>query len=257
MRTLGRICVTPVKGMALHHPDDVLLGPSGIAENRRFYFVDAFGELFSGSDDGRLVQVVPRYDPSAEHLALTFPDGTQVSGAADALSGTHRTNFYGRPVAAHEVDGEFGHAVSAFIGRDLTMLRCDDDGAGADMEPLTLVSYASVADLARHGRRDDALDSRRFRINLELEGCEPYDEDAWEGTRVQVGDAVLRVGGQVPRCVVTTQSPDTGVKDWNTLTQIAKYRPRIQGDGGLPFGVYARVELPARVRRGSSVVPLG
>lgn len=257
MRTLERICVTPVKGMALHHPADVTLGPAGIAENRRFFFVDEFGELFSGSDDGRLVQVVPRYDPSVEHLSLTFPDGVEVSGSADALGASQLTNFYGRPVPAHEIEGDFARAVSAFLGRDLTMLRCDRDGAGADVEPLTLVSRASVGDLARRGRRDDELDSRRFRINLELEGCEPYDEDTWEGTRVQVGDAVLRVGGQIPRCVVTTQGPDTGVKDWDTLTQIAKYRPRIKGDGGLPFGVYARVEIPARVQRGSAVVPLG
>jgi uncharacterized protein YcbX len=257
MRTLGRICVTPVKGMALHHPADVLLGPTGIAENRRFYFVDRFAELFSGSDDGRLVQVVPDYDPSTEHLSLRFPDGVHIDGNADVPGVAHLTDFYGRPVPAHEVVGEFGRAVSSFMGLDLTMLRCDQDGAGADVEPLTLVSYASVADLARRGRRDEALDSRRFRLNLELEGCEPYDEDAWEGTRVQVGDAVLRVLGQVPRCVVTTQSPDTGIKDWNTLTQIAKYRPRIKGDGGLPFGMYARVESSARVRRGSSVVPLG
>lgn len=257
MRTLARICVTPVKGMALHHPDDVLLGPAGIAENRRFYFVDRFGELFSGSDDGRLVQVVADYDPSTEHLSLRFPDGTLAAGSADTPGEAHTTNFYGRPVPAHEVVGEFGRAVSAFMGLDLTMLRCDQDGAGADVEPLTLVSYASVADLATRGRREAPLDSRRFRLNLELEGCEPYDEDSWEGTRIQVGDAVLQVVGQVPRCVVTTQDPDTGMKDWNTLTQIAKYRPRIKGDGGLPFGVYARVESPARVHLGTAVVPLG
>jgi len=243
--------------MALLHPEEVLLGPSGIAENRRFFFVDAFGELFSGSDDGRLVQIVPRYDQSTEELGITLPDGAEVTGRGDELGASHRVNFYGRMVSAHEVVGAFADVVSDFLGKDLTMVRCDEDGAGADVEPLTLVSQASVADLARHGRRDEPLDSRRFRINLEFEGCEPYDEDSWEGTRVQVGDAVLRVAGQIPRCVVTTQSPDTGIKDWNTLTQIAKYRPRIKGDGGLPFGVYAGVETPARVHRGDSVVPLG
>lgn len=234
-----------------------MLGPAGIAENRRFYFVDALGALFSGSDDGRLVQVVPGYDPATEALTLTFPDGFEVSGTADALGAPHRTDFYGRPVLAHEVEGGFSAAVSSFLGERLTMVRCDEDGAGADMEPLTLVSQASVADLARRGRREQPLDSRRFRINLELEGCDPYEEDSWEGTRVQIGEAVLRVGGQIPRCVVTTQDPDTGIRDWDTLTQIAKYRSRINRDGGLPFGVYARIEVPARVCQGSTVVPLG
>jgi Uncharacterized Fe-S protein len=243
--------------MALHHPEEVWLGTAGIVEDRRFYLVDTSGELFSGSNLGTLVQIVPHYDPSRESLTLTFPDGVEVAGAVDELGPPQRTNFYGRPVPAHEVAGGFSEVISAFVGREVTLLRCDRDGDGADVEPLTVVSQASVRDLAKRGRANRDIDSRRFRINLEIEGCEPYDEDAWEGDRVQVGDAVLRVVGQIPRCVVTTQSPATGIKDWDTLTQIAKYRPRIRGDGGLPFGVYARVESPARVHRGSAVVPLG
>ena len=54
---------------------------------------------------------------------------------------------------------------------------------------------------------------------------------------------------------VTTQGPETGTKDWDTLTQIAKYRPKIPGDGGLPFGMYATVERPGTVDVGDEVVP--
>ena len=92
-------------------------------------------------------------------------------------------------------------------------------------------------------------------MNIELAGCEPYDEDGWDGRTVTIGDAVVRINGQVPRCAVTTMSPDTGHKDWDTLTQIAKYRPRIAAGGGLPFGVYARVETPGRAAVGDDVVP--
>ena len=133
------------------------------------------------------------------------------------------TNFYGRPVPAHEVLGPFTKAISAFAGRELRLMRCDRDGDAVDVHPLTVVGAASVRDLASRGRHETELDSRRFRINIEFEGGEPYEEDGWEGGLVRVGDAVLRITGQIPRCVVTTQSPDTGEKDWNTLTQIAKY----------------------------------
>ena len=95
--------------------------------------------------------------------------------------------------------------------------------------------------------------TRRFRLNLELEGCEPYEEDTWEGRHVRVGDATIEVTGQVPRCVFTTKHPETGEKDWDTLTQIARYRPRIAGGGGLPFGMYARVVTPGTVRIGDEV----
>ena len=255
MRTLSRINVSPVKGMALHHPGEVELGPAGISENRRFYLVDEWDELFSAPAHGPLVRIRPDHDPGACRLRLTFPDGVEVSGGTDALGEAVVTDFYGRPVPAHEVLGPFSEAISAYVGKPVRLLRCDRDGDGVDVNPLTLVSEASVEDLTSRGKRTEPLDSRRFRINLELAGCQPYDEDSWDGTPVRIGEATVRVDGQIPRCVLTTMSPETGLKDWDTLTHIAKYRPRIGGRGGLPFGVYAQVETPGRVRLGDTVTP--
>jgi len=253
MPTLSRISVTPLKGTAVQHPDTAVLTRSGIPGNRLLYLVDASGALFSGPDYGPLVRVKARYDADQEHLSLRFPDGTEVDGAADALGEAETTNFYGRPVPAHVVAGPFADVLSAYCSQPLRLLRCDRDGDGADVEPITVVSFESVRDLAERGGYEGTLDARRFRQNLELEGCVPYEEDSWQGRMVRIGDATIEVGGQVPRCVFTTKSPDTGEKDWDTLTQIAKFRPRIPGDGGLPFGVYARVADPGTVRVGDSV----
>jgi uncharacterized protein len=256
MPTLARLSVTPVKGTLIHHPERVTLTEAGIPGNRLFYLVDERGELFSGPDHGPLVRIRASYDPSLERLTLLMPDGAEVDGAADRLGDRAVTNFYGRPVAAHVVQGPFAEACSAFSSRPVRLLRCDRDGDGADVEPVTIVSFASVRDLARRGRHEGPLDARRFRLNLELEGCEPYEEDTWEGRRLRIGEATIAVGGQVPRCVFTTKDPDTGVKDWDTLTQIAKFRPRIAGDGGLPFGMYARVVEPGPVTVGDEVTAL-
>jgi uncharacterized protein YcbX len=256
MRTVARLNVTPVKGMALQHPSEVELSSCGIPGNRRFFLVDETGELFSGGDHGPLVQVGPHHDVASGRLDLTFPDGHVSTGSTDQLGLAGIANFYGRGVPWHEVLGPFSEALSDFVGRAVRLVKSDRDGDGPDVEPLTIVSDASVQDLARRGGRDE-LDSRRFRINLELDGCDAYEEDTWEGMRLQAGKAVLRTMGQIPRCVVTTQSPDSGVKDWDTLTQIAKYRPRIRGDGGLPFGIYARVEQPGLLRIGDVITLLG
>ena len=255
MRTVARINVTPVKGMALQHPVEAELSMTGIPGNRRFFLIDEGGDLFSGSDHGPLVQVRPHHDAESGRLDLAFPDGTMTSGPTERLGPACVTNFYGRRVRGHEVVGPFAEALSDFVGRRLRLVRCVREGDGPDVEPLTVVSHASVRDLGRRGGRED-LDPRRFRINLELDGCEAYEEDSWEGRRLGIGEAVIRILGQIPRCVVTTQSPDTGEKDWDTLTRIARYRPRIHGDGGLPFGVYARVDSPGKVHRGDGVVLL-
>jgi uncharacterized protein YcbX len=255
MRSVARFCVSPVKGMALQHPTAVELGANGVVGDRRFYLVDDLGELYSATDYERLVQVRPTYDAGEERLRLAFPDGAIAEGDASDLGEPAVTNFYGRPVPAHVVRGPFGESVSDLVGRRLRLLRSDREGDASDVEPLTLVSEASVADLATRGRRREPLDPGRFRMNIEVAGCRPYDEDSWDGGDVRIGEAVVRVSGQVPRCVITTLSPHTGQKDWDTLTQIAKFRARIPGDGGLPFGVYARVRAPGKAAIGDEVVP--
>jgi len=256
VRTLSRLSITPVKGMALQHPPHAELGPSGISGSRLFYMIDAAGALFSGGAFGPLVRVRPVYDPAASRLSLTFPDGRMVEGDATAAGAPVTTDFYGRPVRAREVAAPLSEAISVFVGAPIRLVRCERDGDGVDVHPLTVISNASVADLAARGGFVGDLDARRFRINLAIDGCEPYDEDGWRDRRGRIGGAVARILGPIPRCVVTTQSPETGERDWNTLTQIAKYRPRIPGDGGLPFGVYARVEQAGGASIGDPVEPL-
>jgi len=256
MRSISHFNVTPIKGMALHHPEEVTLGVAGIPENRRFFLVDRYGELFSGSAFGALVRIRPEYDAVSEQLSLAFAGGVVVKDETMDLGQADVTNFYGRPVPAHEVMGPFAGSISSYVGQPVRLMRCDRDGDGVDVHPLTVVGAASVRDLGARRDREMPLDSRRFRINLEFEGGEPYEEDGWDGGLVRAGEAVLRITGQIPRCVVTTQSPETGEKDWNTLTQIARYRPRIQGDGGLPFGMYAHVEQEGTARLGDEVAPL-
>lgn len=253
MRTLARINVTPVKGTTLLHPERVELTSVGIAGNRRYWLIDERGALLSGSDHGPLVRV--RAEVEGDRLLVTLPDGRRLDGDGSQTGEAVVTDFYGREVPGHVVEGPFSEAWSAFAGASLRLVRGDRDGDGPDEMPLTLVSYASVRALVRGSGDDLELDPRRFRINLELDGCEPYEEDAWDGRRVRIGDAVVRVAGQIPRCVVTTQDPATGLKDWDTLKQIAAQRPQIPG-GGLPFGMYAVVETPGAVAVGDAVVPM-
>ena len=124
------------------------------------------------------------------------------------------------------------------------------------MHPLTLVSRESVRELASRGGADGELDAGRFRMTFEIEGCEPHEEDTWEGGLVDVGGAVVRVLGKVPRCVVTTLDPYTGIKDFDTLKVITTYRPFMRTERrGIPFGMYAEVVRPGTVRVGDPVTP--
>lgn len=255
MGILARISIAPVKGLRLLHPQAVELAPDGIPTDRRFLLVDASGELIDATDVGVLQTIVPDYDPAAERLTLRFPDGSVVTGAADQLGGPVVARISRHTSAGRRLRGPFEAAISALAGRTVRVLRADADGTAQDVHPLTIVSSASVRDLGgRRGRED--LDPRRFRINLEVEGPGPYEEDTWTGRLVSVGSATIRVLTQIPRCVVTTLDPDTGEKDFPTLAELARYRPRIGARAGLPFGMYAEIVEPGRAVVGDPVEPV-
>jgi uncharacterized protein YcbX len=159
-------------------------------------------------------------------------------------------------VAAHVVGGDFREALSAYAGHEVRLARPDRPGEAIDVRPVTLVSLESVAELARRGEYEGTLDPGRFRMTIEIEGVSaPHEEDAWAGLRVRVGDAVIRVDEPVPRCVVTTLDPRTGLRDFPTLKVIRDYRG-INADQQLEFGVYADVVVPGEVSVGDPVQPL-
>lgn len=253
MPHIARIGVTPVKSLALWHPDEVRIEDAGIAFDRLFYVVDESGRLFGASRFGPLQTIRSSYDPEGERLSLAFPEGSVAFGDAAAFAEGLVTDFYGRPVRAHVVPGPWAEALSAFVGAPVRLARCDQPGDGIDVYHLTLVSRASIAAVAERGGHDGPLDGRRFRMTFELDGCAPHEEDTWAGRRVRMGKALLRILGPVPRCVVTTQSPQTGRKDFDTLKAIASYRSLMPDRKGIPFGMYAEVERPGRVRIGDTV----
>ena len=106
MRTLTRLSVTPVKALRLSHPVEAELTAGRIPADRRFYLIDEQGGLFDASDLGALMQIVPAYDPAAERLRLSFPDGSVVEDAVDRLGeASSATDFFGRMVDGHLVEG--------------------------------------------------------------------------------------------------------------------------------------------------------
>jgi uncharacterized protein len=254
-----RISIAPVKGLALVHPDAVMLERSGVAENRRFHIVDAEGRRYNQLRNGALVQVRPDYDPGAERLTLHFPDGSVADGEL-ALGDEVTTDFYGRPVTGRLVDGPWSEALSAWAGTPVRLVQ-SAPGAAVDRGRghVSLISQASLEELGRRGGTDP-VDGRRFRMLFELAGCEPHEEDGWVKRQVRIGDALVRLRGDVGRCAITTQNPDTGVPDLDTLRTISAYRPftaNEKGERHLPFGVYGEVVEPGRVAVGDSAHLVG
>ena len=254
--TVVRISIAPVKSLALVHPDEIEIGPHGVSGNRRFWLVDEDGRLFNNKRFGPMQRIRPEWDEDTRTLALTFPDGERVEGAVELGEAVVR-DLWGEPTSSRQVLGPWQDALSRFAGRDLTLLWADRHATdrGYRGGTISLVSRASLERLAEEAGVDEPVDGRRFRMLLEIDGVGAHEEDGWLGTQVQVGEAVLVLNGDVGRCVVTTQNPDTGETDLDTLGTLAHYRREGRFEP-LPFGVYGAVAVPGRVRIGDAVRPL-
>ena len=249
------LSVTPVKGLALHHPDSVELTEGGITGDRGFFLVDAAGEMISCTDIGALMAHRADYDTATGVLALHGPDGTLRSATVE-LGEPIDTDFYGERIVTGRLVVGWDDAFSAIAGQPLRLVR-GDTGA-FDVAGLTLIGASSTEALAA-ANAVGSVDGRRFRMNVEIVGSAPLAEDTWHGRELSIGDAVVRAGGPVRRCAATTRNPDTGVVDLRTLRLIRALKGRQEFapyGSGFYFGVYADVITAGRVSVGDAVTLL-
>ena len=253
MAHVARISIAPVKSLGLVHPESVELLSGGVQGDRRFWLVDADGRLFNNKRNGPMMTIQPAWDEATRQLSLSFPDGTQVAGPVE-LGEPVAVDLYGRPHPSRRVLGPWEEAISRSVGRPLTLLWSENHATdrGRAGGTVSLVSRGSLERLREEAGVEAPIDGRRFRMMLEIDGVPAHAEDEWIGASVQLGDAEIVVNGDVGRCVVTSQDPDRGVTDLDTLGTLALYRPEGQTEP-LPFGVYGAVAAPGRVRVGDTV----
>src|SRR5258707_948014 len=78
---------------------------------------------------GRLVRIAA--EAVDGHLSLLFPDGRELAGPVE-LGGGVTTNFWGRPVDGHLVEGPWSDALSDYSGANVRLVHTDEPGTGID-----------------------------------------------------------------------------------------------------------------------------
>ena len=248
-----RLSIAPVRSLGLRHPETIDITPVGVVEDRRFYLIDGTGRFIDRTVIGRLAQLEADTDPEGSRLWLRFPDGDVIDDEV-WLGDRVTTEVYDRTAEGQLVEGPWAEALSAFAGRSLRLVRTVRPGGTRRSNAVSLVGDGSLAELARQAGVD-AVDGRRFRMLIEVEGLRAHEEDRWIGGRVAVGEALLEITKATARCAITTQDPDTGVRDLDTLRTIIGYRGLRDGRKA-DFGVLGEVARPGRVSVGDEVRPL-
>ena len=249
---VGWIAIAPVKSMALQFLDRAIVTAEGIVGDRCFALIDETGRLVNGKRAGSLATIRVRHDPMERTLELTLPSGETVVGVVE-LEPPIDAVFFGHPRPARPVRGPWSEALSAWSGHALRLVAMPP-GRGPDRgATTTLVSTAALNALAAAGGDDRPLDRRRFRMSFGIDGVPAYAEDGWIGREVGIGEAVVRVAGNVGRCAVTTHDPDTGRPSWDTLHALQHSRGHLPTTEPLPFGVWAEVVRAGAVTLGDPV----
>jgi hypothetical protein len=251
------ISATPVKALAVEQLTEVELLERGLRGDRHFYLVDEANRLVNNKGRrGPLQLIHATFDEKAPWLTVWLADGSAVEGEPAEVGEELTTSFHRRPRAARRVPGPWDDAFSDAAGEPVRLVVSRHGGADRGRGgAATLLGEASLGAIAGV-LGVDAVDSRRFRMNFGVAGLEAHEEDAWIGRRVRIGEAVVVPQGNVGRCAITTQNPETGRADLDTLKALAAYRGERETTEPLPFGIHAAVAEPGHVRVGDPVLPL-
>ena len=232
MPSIARLYRFPVKGMTPAPVDHLEVSAAGAVAGDRvlgFLFADAGEEERPGwwgknsfatmQNTPGLARVDCRFDSDTRRLTVTHEGNELVSG--DVSDDTDRARLEQAVTAlveAFEENPLAGHP-------ERTPLRLVGDGAeprfhDRTSKHITLVAAASIEALAQ--RIGAAVDERRFRMNVTIEGVEPWAELDWIGRTVRIGGAPFEVTGPVVRCLATHANPVTGERDQDVMQTLTR-----------------------------------
>jgi MOSC domain-containing protein len=215
----------PVKSMTGEIVEHLDIEPRGCAGDR-VWSVRAAGRIATAKTSSNSFAPVPgllelRSAWRDGRVAVLFPDGDAV--------------LVDEPAAAAKLSDHFG--------RPLTFSR-ETERPHFDDGPVSLVGATTVDAVA--GELGEPVEPVRFRPNILFAGGAPFAEDSWVGREVAVGDAVLRVTMESPRCVMV----DLATADLPALEGLLLATGRINH---ACTGVIAEVVRPGRVRVGDEL----
>jgi uncharacterized protein YcbX len=240
MTTVARLLHTPVKSLKMGEVDQLVLHERGVVDDRIFFLVDDAHQSLNQARRLPLCQATAAFD--GEILSIVLPDGSLVVG--ETPTGERLTAGFDMKstIEATLVPGPWREALSDWAGEPVRLARAADGRGGWSGFAASLIGTPTIDALGL-----GPIDARRFRMMIQTVGGAPFEEDAWIGRDVRVGEAVVRVVEECIRCAVTTVDPDSGERDVDAL------RAMITAKGEPNLGVYCDVIEPGTIRLGDPV----
>ena len=166
-----------------------------------------------------LARLALRYDEGARRLVIAEGARVVVDATLDQAGRARAAAAVGAWAAAQPEQPDLSRA-----GR--LPLRLIGDGVTAryqdsDIGRVSLHGRGSLRAL-RVALEDPALDERRFRSNIVLDGLVPWEEFGWTGRAVRVGGVTFDVLRTATRCLATHADPSAGVRDRDVMGTLVR-----------------------------------
>lgn len=130
------------------------------------------------------------------------------------------------------------------LGKEVRL--AEDETLMPDLPDSVLVTFQGSFEQLRE-EVDPDLDLRRFRTNVHVAiEAEPFAELKWEGRRLRIGEAELKLLHPCVRCVMVIRDPDTQEASPQLLRHLQSRHEAI-------FGINARPRGEATIRVGDPV----
>jgi hypothetical protein len=263
--------VYPVKSCRGVDLSEAQVGRMGIQHDRQWMFVDDRGMFVAQrADGGRGIGIrtmcLIRTSLDGGVLRLTAPEIAPLDVPLAGVPGPARqVQIWDATTIGVDQGAEAARWASTVLSRErpgrYQLVRMPDTAhrppstgtaslAFADGYPFLVVSDASLADL--NARLDEPLPMNRFRPNIVLGGCDPYEEDRLG--LIRIGEVELAGQTRCLRCPIPTTDQDTAHRGKEPLQTLARYR---RTDAGVVFGRNFNHRSTGRLAVGDQVVLVG
>ncbi|MEO9588114.1 MULTISPECIES: MOSC N-terminal beta barrel domain-containing protein [Marinobacter] len=251
--------VYPVKSLAGIQVSSFLLDEFGPADDRRWMIVDSEREFVTQRSNPELAMIKARLDSGQVFVDIPgegeFPLLPDTEECRVRVWRDWAKAVYGEDKASAALSRYCGQTFRFVYMPEETFRRVDASRVTeyrrvsfADGFPFLITNLASLEEL--NTRLDSAIDMRRFRPNIVVEGAGAWDEDNW--TSARIGETAFTLVKPCSRCVMTTVDPDQGVKsvDLQPLRMLGTYR---RTSDGVIFGMNAIHESDGTIRVGDPI----
>jgi uncharacterized protein YcbX len=187
-----------------------------------------------------------RYDEFNDRLEVTGDYGTRPFAMSEPAARHALARHVETVLSAHEDYDPVAAPLNLLDvpGPDKgAPFRFTDSGKGF----VSFLNLNSLRDLGQCAGRD--LDPLRMRANVWLEGLTAFEDHAWVGRHLRVGEEgpEFEVLKPIVRCAATHVNPDTAERDFDLCTALW------ESYGHRDCGIYARIVKEGPIRPGDTL----